>query len=138
MNTNCEPFSTSFGQYDFAYSMYLAIIVSCMMSCSLNSGNGWETIINQSKLMYVFFTRLFTLVFSESTLGESKILVTPGGSLPQKKIIHVYVDEGQILPAFKLALTQADRMKLSSVVIPVRPTGIYIEGFFTWSKDVAD
>ncbi|CAC5420245.1 DTX [Mytilus coruscus] len=55
-------------------------------------------------------------------LSGSKILVTPGGFLPQKTIIHVYVENLCLQDAFMLGLAKAEEMKMKSAVIPVRPT----------------
>ncbi|XP_052100378.1 uncharacterized protein LOC127734517 [Mytilus californianus] len=64
-------------------------------------------------------------------LSGSKILVTPGGFLPQKTIIHVYVENLCLQDAFMLGLAKAEEMKMKSTVIPVRPTD-------SLAKDVGD
>lgn len=63
------------------------------------------------------------ILFLEDSLSDSKVLVTPGGGLPQKTIIHVYVDNYRLHKAFALGLTKAEELKMLSVVIPVRPSG---------------
>ena len=63
------------------------------------------------------------ILFLGDSLSDSKVLVTPGGGLPQKTIIHVYVDNYRLHEAFVLGLTKAEELEMLSVVIPVRPSG---------------
>ncbi|CAG2236898.1 DTX [Mytilus edulis] len=55
----------------------------------------------------------------KSSLSDSKVLCY---LLPQKTIIHVYVENSELQEAFMLGLTKADEMRMLNVVIPVRTT----------------
>ena len=62
--------------------------------------------------------------FSDFKISERRQLVTPAGHLPQRKILHVYVSEGNIFDAFLHALILAEREgDIASLVFPLRVNG---------------
>ena len=62
--------------------------------------------------------------FSDFKISERRQLITPAGHLPQRKILHIYVSEGNICDAFLHALILAEREgDIASLVFPLRVNG---------------